>query len=415
MKQSFFFVVFFFFISCASENRNNYYHVHSEILTISLAYGKYDNCVYFRGNEMDDMPEDFLFYQDLLWHQISNRDSLSEISQILNKSVQIDKAVVNTYNTDLCMLVHYQDDSVDTLGFELNYSNGFLINDRRYENSELVDYVFSVVSSSVNWGWVLERSKWKGNYKYCSAPFYDTEQPSYNPNYGLYEGTPANDLAKYMAQENMDSISFLIQKDPSLMYCQDPILQRPLIFQCIQFQQDSVLKIFLDNGYDPNYHLKVDESLELFRALPPLMVACENPYFNKCGRLLIEYGADVNEDCSFYGRYTTPLLTSIWHKNYNMIEYLISSGADVNQSQIKNDEELFPLDLTLKMHYYKATLLLLHHGACTNTPFISQKGGILSFFESVDYSKISRRDAQLVKKIINVIKSGKTNNVLKFK
>ena len=224
----------------------------------------------------------------------------------------------------------------------------------------------------------------------------------YYQNYALFSGTKAEQLAQFMALEKYDSIQLLLEKDYSLLYARDSQSDCPIVFQSIYFQQDAVLKLFLEKGFNPNYRkMKQDSNQELRSIVPPLFIACENSYYNKCGYLLVEYGADVNLCIPSLNPYSTPLHVAIVNRNYEMAKFLIENGANIEiegQFSFRDDdgmcveEAITPLDLALKMSYFKMAYFLLCHGANPQTLMIERYGGLYSFMNHVDIKKTMPSD-----------------------
>jgi len=220
------------------------------------------------------------------------------------------------------------------------------------------------------------------------------------------------------------------------MYARDAEYRRlPIALHCILFQQDTILKTLLDLGFDPNFYFprekedpKIVRNLLSYANMTPLMVACENSYYNKCGKLLVQYGANVNMQFPNDGLSYCPLSSAISGKNYEMAKFLIEHGADVNSFRIIfyaddlyhldentefKEEREYPIDIARKRNYLKMIYLLLTHGANIDTPYSRRVGDLHSYIESLnpeEFSSTSQRYLQKIKSYLKELDSAKKDN-----
>lgn len=418
MNRIFWIIIFLslFIFSCKKQVNEIEHNNQREICKVELSYMRAKEW-YDPSYVLDEMPEDFLFNNknDLIYYTIYDKDSLNKFGRLLCNSTFVREDSIPFFETIFCISVHYQDGGIDTIGIPMNNKMGFMLNNRIYDSPDLIDYTIGAIAScDVEWREIIERSKWKGNYKFHRSPSFVKKYSSEYYNYGSYISTEAEGLAMCMAHENMDSIQLLIRSNPSLMYAREPLENMPIIFHCIRFQQDSILKLFLENGFDPNYSLLVDSVRSVMHGLPPLMVACQNAYYNPCGFLLIDYGADINYQSSFYPRYNTPLQVAVRNRNFEMTKYLLDRGANIEQhgyddylnkyGKIGKEEER-PIDISIKWHFFKLTYLLIIKGAKTDTQYIRRQGGLGAILSSIKQTETSPENWKYILLIKDYLKT----------
>lgn len=88
-------------------------------------------------------------------------------------------------------------------------------------------------------------------------------------------------------------------------------------------------------------------------------------------QLLLQAGLDVNEFNLRRQFYLTALGNSVLDRNFELAEFLIEKGADVNLAggtEDEDDEERTPLRAAVEMGDIRLVKLLLHQGAEVNTP-----------------------------------------------
>ena len=122
-------------------------------------------------------------------------------------------------------------------------------------------------------------------------------------------------------------------------------------------QRDSLefVKIFLENGADPNFGC-LNEWHHSITQMPAHMAA-ENGSLEIL-KLLAEYGAKLNKPDVRKSR--TPLHHAAAGGFYDLAEYLLDSGADYNSLDSYN---MTPLDLASRYGYENIKSLLLKYGA----------------------------------------------------
>ena len=86
-------------------------------------------------------------------------------------------------------------------------------------------------------------------------------------------------------------------------------------------------EFLLENGADPNFLSNIwDETPADGEKCLPLETACNRKYNIKLVKLLIEYGANVNDD-----RATLPIFEAAFCEDKRKVEYLLKHGADINK------------------------------------------------------------------------------------
>jgi len=410
MKHYYIFLCMVFLLgSCHQAETPERYFISKEIKSVELIFVTFDNT-------MDDLPEDVLYNYNhpefLDSCIITSTPELLNIQELLSTSLLREDSV-ETFDTEIVAILHYQDGDVDTLGIPQSVTRGFFYKHQKYENPTLIDLLIRLADHQRRYVKIVQQCYWKGDYKYYSAPFYD--KSIHANNYARFSGTQAELLAQLMAQEKYDSIQLLIEKDPTLMYARDPKYDLPILFYSIYFQQDTILRIFLESGFNPNYRkTEPDPNRRIgTNALQPLLfIACENSYYNKCGYLLVEHGADINLCIPWMGPYfSSPLHNAITHRNYEMAKYLIEHGANINieaQDEYKDNhgnyikEPVTPLDAALRLRYFKMAYYLMLHGANARTTMIERYGGLNSFITPEDIQHTMPSDRPYIQKIIEL-------------
>jgi len=367
---------------------------------------------------MDNSPEDVLSRKkDLRSCVIAQMDTLSTISELLSVTPPSVEDSVIAFDTDFVAILTYEDGTVDTLGIPLNLKRGFISGSMRYINARFVDYVIRAVSDRDRFlsSYVLNECTWKGDYRRSGRPNYAFHSHlGKRKNQNLFSNTPADKLACFMAAENYDSIDWKLKLDPSLMYVRENDGHKYLVEVIIDNEQDSILEICLRNGFNPNYvdtmplpsNYSKSQIGAVIRGLTPLMIACCDSYGNNCGRLLIKYGAKVNDVSNFPDAPCTPLLSAIYSRNYSMCKCLIENGADIELGVVTpvhayalEREYRTPLDETLVCKYFKMTYLLLSLGANRETGYIQKNGGLKAMLDTADASWVYPSDREYLAKI----------------
>ena len=88
-------------------------------------------------------------------------------------------------------------------------------------------------------------------------------------------------------------------------------------------------EFLLENGADPNLLSLVDPNDRYGpEGMLPLSSACYSKHSIKFVKLLIKYGANVNDD-----RATLPIFAAALNNDKQKIEYLLEYGADINRLQ----------------------------------------------------------------------------------
>ena len=86
-------------------------------------------------------------------------------------------------------------------------------------------------------------------------------------------------------------------------------------------------EFLLENGADPNFLSNIwDETPNDGEAYLPLSTVCNGKYNTKFIKLLIDHGANVNDD-----RAILPICEAASSNDKQKIEYLLEHGADINK------------------------------------------------------------------------------------
>ncbi len=425
-KYSILLLLIAFFMSCKNVRQESpIVYFEGSIDSVRLVCSRYGLNYGFR----DVLPESFLT-KELNWITITitEKDTLESFQSILSKSVFMEQDSDMTFDTSIVALIDYQDGHTDTLGMSFNLRRGFIRGFQKFQNPALIDTIIRDLSYRDPYLLeTIQRSYWKGDYKYQGAPCMSKKgERTYSiADYRCFRDTEVETLARNMYLENYDSIEMIIKKNPQLMYFRDNdgVL---IIKHCIQFQQDTIVKLFLENGYDPNfcfYYEQIDSarylglpSKYLPAYTPPLVEACYDSYYNECALLLIQYGADVNTDVEAL----IPLFEAIIFRNYELAKVLIEHGANVNISRKTYyaedmyhidlnteffEEREYPIDKARKQDYFKMMHLLLTHGANIDTPYSRRVGDFRSYIESVNPEELTSADRRYLQKIKDYLKN----------
>ena len=90
-----------------------------------------------------------------------------------------------------------------------------------------------------------------------------------------------------------------------------------------------ITEFLLENGADPNFvsnlwEVAPDDAVQSL----PLQISCYDDHNIKFVKLLIKYGANVNDD-----RASLPIFEAALNNDKQKIEYLLEHGADINKLQ----------------------------------------------------------------------------------
>ena len=124
-----------------------------------------------------------------------------------------------------------------------------------------------------------------------------------------------------------------------------------------------MFKVLVENGFDLESRIDGGEhSPDDYNYTPLMIAAAINDY--DMVQFLVEKGADVNTKThSEYSSVETPLLLSLDNENSSVAEYLINNGADIN---VTNEDGETPLMYASKLHNIKVIELLIQKGADIN-------------------------------------------------
>ncbi len=421
-KYSILLLLIAFFMSCKNVRQvPPIVYFEGDIDSVRLVYEHLYPGLYYE----DELPEHFL-RRGCVSRTISDTDTLAIFQDLLQKSVFVKQDSDMTFDTNIVALIDYQDGHTDTLGMSVNLRRGFIRGYQKFQNPELIDSVINAIAYRDSLRAKIYKSLyWKGDYKCPYAPNMckQGERVYSDADYGFFRGTEAETLARNMYLENYDSIELIIKQNPELMYCRDEIKGVPIFNHCIYFQQDTVAKLFLENGYNVNFYYEEEDTLRSWNNkytscwayAPPLICACADSYYNDCSLLLILYGADVN--FRLPGGYT-PLMRAVGD-NYEMAKVLIDLGAKVNvcktilyaedlehvdENTVFIEEREYLIDWVRKKDYFKMMHLLLTHGANIDTPYSRRVGDFRSYIESVNPEELTSADRRYLQKIKNYLK-----------
>lgn len=123
-------------------------------------------------------------------------------------------------------------------------------------------------------------------------------------------------------------------------------------------QQESLIKLLLENGADPNMSVKADRAIA-----PPLYFAVQSG-MKSAVEMLLKHGADVNAPCDTHWMDGPPLFFAINKNHEAIVDLLIQHNADVNARQ--NRRSPTPLYEAVTRGNVAIVELLLANGAQPN-------------------------------------------------
>lgn len=180
--------------------------------------------------------------------------------------------------------------------------------------------------------------------------------------YRLFQNTPAWELTKAVEDENENKINELINKDKKLIDYQEPIFGSTLLMLTIKNQQYKPFEILLKNGSNTKIH-------DTYEGSSALIDACSSKYYDvKFAKLLLEYGANVNDvqvDIEKEGKTRTPLMVASKTGKLDLVKLLVEKGAVLNY---QNEHKQSALSEAVFQSEYNVVLYLLQSGADYKQP-----------------------------------------------
>lgn len=136
-------------------------------------------------------------------------------------------------------------------------------------------------------------------------------------------------LGHAIKSNNLDFIQKLIDAKADISQAYETLYNtRDALYLSLECKSDSVVKLLLENGADPN---KIyDEN-----GTSILLLSCSDRECNDISKLLLAHGANINglaeKDSSWVNSaYTYPLYVAIKNCNFEMAEYLIVNGCSLS-------------------------------------------------------------------------------------
>lgn len=182
--------------------------------------------------------------------------------------------------------------------------------------------------------------------------------------YRLFQSTPAWELAKAVEDENETKIKELLSNNPKLINYQDPKYGNTLLMLTIMNQQIKSFKILLENKADVSIHNTYDGTSALIEA-------CNSKHYDtKYADILLQNGADINDvevGKRREGNTTrsTPLIMASEEGKLELVELLVKKGANIN---FQNEYKQTPLNRAVMTEKYNVVIYLLGSGADYKKP-----------------------------------------------
>lgn len=177
--------------------------------------------------------------------------------------------------------------------------------------------------------------------------------------YRLFQSTPAWELAKAVQDENEKKINEIILKAPKLINYQDPKFGNTLLMLTVINQQIKPFMYLLKKKADVNIH-------NTFDGTSAIIEACGSKYYDiKFAEFLIQNGANVNdietgERKKGNNTRATPLIEASKSGLVDLVNFLISKGADVNY---QNEFGQSAFSESIMQKKYEVSYFLLENGA----------------------------------------------------
>lgn len=136
-------------------------------------------------------------------------------------------------------------------------------------------------------------------------------------------------LGHAIKSNNLDFIQKLIDAKADINKAYETLYNtRDALYLSLECKSDSIVKLLLENGADPN---KIyDEN-----GTSLLLLSCSDRECNDISKLLLAHGANINglaeKDSSLVNSpYVYPLYVAIKNCNFEMVEYLIANGCSLS-------------------------------------------------------------------------------------
>ena len=146
---------------------------------------------------------------------------------------------------------------------------------------------------------------------------------------GIYEGTPAWELAKAAKSQDVKKIAKIAEKSPGVLNYQDPKYKITLLYWAVGMEKYDSAEALLKAGADPN--IITPHGTALYLAAGYSFIDNQAKKDATFVRLLLEHGANPNiagDNCE------TPLMESIGC-GIEKTKALVEAGADVNYRSAK--------------------------------------------------------------------------------
>lgn len=187
--------------------------------------------------------------------------------------------------------------------------------------------------------------------------------------YRLFQGTPAQELAEAVEDEDTENIRRIVQEQKVPVDYQETRFGQTLLMLAVQNEDYKSCKALLELGADPNKHDAYNGTSAMIYAADIEQYSDDNTDFL---RLLLAYGGNPNDEEIGERREgnsirQTPLMAAcsgVYRVSpIEKVKVLVEAGADVNYI---NEYNVFPLREALIFDHYDVVLYLLRKGADYN-------------------------------------------------
>ena len=357
--------ILFFLVSISCCSVGQYTPTDKEVIAVSLITNKNDFGINFGNAQMDDSPEDFLSAPSSMLNVVSVNDEKSSalISSLLDSSiVATADNKLPTYDTDVVAVIEYKNLLKDTIGISYDTDRPVIIGNTLCYNTALANYLIHLLClKDERIRNYRKNSLHNGKYNYFSKPQF-SELALFPPDYGYFQGTELESLAKAIQLEDTSEINTILlrypniinkcysNEDSTLVYNVQTAGAR-IVTSCIKYQQYDILLFLLKKGLD----LELQDGCDF--GYTALMTACENSHYMKMAKALIDAGALIdnpieNSTCA------TPLQVCAVCRNILMAEHLIKLGANID-TRNRIGQNAFDLAM-IKRNYKMAYLFTLY-------------------------------------------------------
>ena len=356
---------------------------------------------------LDYLPEELLSQEKKVWlvrHSMLDADTLSSFKEILTQSEYMGvDSPMSLFNTDIVAIVHIDSLHSDTLGISRDTAYTILKNGNLYKNHKILETVLQWIGErDPNIEAYIERASNGTYFNYYSRPDWGNIyfNDNFPPYYGIFEcDSDLKELAIALCADDSIKVQQAIDANNKCINCSS---YARITTSCILFQQPAMLNILLKNGENPSnrdyFHFDANA----------LGVACRAPYFFESLKILVEFGANINEEC---GPGYTPLRECVMCRNFKAAVYLLNHHADM---EVSDKNGLTAFDLAMNKRYYKMAYLFLLKGYKTDRVNTVDKEGrtqAISIGEYIhDHQALSSAGQKYAKMIIEFNKDANKNN-----